>query len=335
MKNISDFGTLGTQNDAPVFQAAFDYAKTNNVGLVVPAGTFQLGACLNYITTSANTFTPGLVLIGEGADKTVLVNNHGGNDIAIGTNTAYKFQRHGIIEGMTFTGSGSGPKLSSAYHYQLNGLQITGKPNHGLYMPTLAGDADACNNISLDQVRIDACAKWGIFAEVAAGRNELSFLTLRNVFINQCGVVGLGGGMYWRGQQLSLDQVAFVLNQNRGLYIEGGAGLGSDVTGRNVTFENNTDIHIQCYGIKGMVFDALQMYSNDTYRTYYGIRMDGQTSLATNVLIRSGTVRATAGNNPHTAFMAFGANYSNCKAQNITWDNYDHPGQTRMSGFTQ
>lgn len=336
MKSISDFGTLGTANDAPVFQLALDYAKTNNVALSVPAGTFQMGAPLSYVTTSANVFTPGLILVGEGADKTTLVNNHGSNDILIGTNTAYKFQRHGIIEGMSFTGLGSGPKLSAAYNYQLNGLQITGKTNHGLYIPTLLGDADACNNISLDQVRIDNCGMWGIFCEVATGKNELSFLSLRHVFINQCGNLGttVGGGMYWRGQQLSMNQVAFVLNNNRGLYIEGGAGVGSDIHGANVTFENNVGIHIQCYGIKDVTLDNLQMYSNDTYKTTYGFKIDANSTVATNVLVRSGTIRATTGNNPHIAFCATGANFSNCKAQNITWDNYDHTGQTRMVGFT-
>lgn len=336
MKSISDFGTLGTANDAPVFQAAFNYAMANNVGLTVPAGSFQMGSPLMYVTTSANPFTPGLVLVGEGAEKSTFVNNHGSNDIIIGTNTSYKFQRHGTLEGLSFTGLGSGPKLQSAYNYQLNDLQITGKPNHGLYIPTLLGDADACNNISLDQVRIDNCGMWGIFGEVATGHNELSFLTLRNVFINQCGNLGttVGGGMYWRGQQLSMNQVAFVLNNNRGLYIEGGAGVGSDIYGSNVTFENNVGIHIQCYGIKDVNFDNLQMYSNDTYKTTYGFKIDASTTIATNVLVRSGMVRATAGNNPNVAFCVTGTNFSNCKAQNITWDNYGYTGQTQRVGFT-
>lgn len=336
MKSVADYGTLGTANDAPVFQAALDDARANKFGLTVPNGTFNLGAPLNYITTDTNQFTPGITLVGEGAEKTILNNTHGGIDLVIGTNAASKFQRHGLIEGITFAGLGTGPKLTNVYHQQLHGLHIRDKTNHGLYIPTLLGDPDACNMVSLDQVNISNCKKWGIFGEVAAGRNELSFLSLRNVFIQDCGEVasGLGGGMYWRGQQLGMDEVAFVRNANRGLYIEGGAGLGSDVSGRNVTFENNLSIHLQCYGIKGMVFDALQLYSNDQYKTSYGIRVDAQSSVATNILVRSGTVRATPGNTPHTAFLAFGANQSNCKAQNITWDNYDHPGQTRLNGFT-
>lgn len=337
MKNISDFGTLGTVDDAPVFQAALNYAKINNESLIVPAGVFQIGSSLQYITQSNDTFSPGLVLIGEGAEKSVIVNNHGGADIVIGTSTAYKFQRHGELSGLSFTGLGTGIKISSAYHYQLNGLQITGKTNHGIHIPTILGDGDACNNISMDQVRIDNCAMWGIFGEVATGKNELSFLTMRNVFIQNCGTLssGVGGGMYWRGQQLSLDQVSFVLCSNRGLYIEGGAGVGSDICGRNVTFENNVGIHLQGYGIKNMVFDSIQMYSNDQYKTTYGIKLDAQSSIVENVLIRSGTVRATAGNNPNTAFLVFGNNFSNVKAQNVRWDNYDHPGQTRLVGFTQ
>jgi hypothetical protein len=336
MKSISDFGALGTSDDSPVFQIALDAAKADNHALSVPPGTFQLGSQLNYVTSSTNPLTPGLILVGEGAEKTVLNSTHTGPTLNIGTNTPYKFQRHGIIEGMSFTGPGTGIKLSSAYHYQLNGLQIAGKTLYGIHIPTLIGDGDACNNITIDQVDIVGCKRWGLFGEVVSGANELSFLNMRNTRIESCGTVegAIGGGMYWRGQQLGMSQVGFVTNNNRGLYIEGGAGLGSDVYGTGVSFENNLDIHLQCYGIKGMVFDALQMYSNDNYKTKYGIRIDAQSSVATNVDIRSGTVRATAGNNPHTAFLAFGANFSNCKARNITWDNYDHQGQTRLVGFT-
>lgn len=337
MKKISDFGTLGAGNDAPIFQLAFDYARVNNVALECDyAGDLHMSAPISYITDSANTFTPGLIVVGQGADKTNIINEHGGFDFICATSAPYKFQRHGVIEGFTFKGIGSGPKLASCFNYQLNGLQIEGKTDHGLYLPTLLGDADASNNISLEQVRIDNCGKWGVFGQVTPGVNELSFLAFRNVLIQGCGNLQttIGGGMYWRGQQFSMEQVAFVLNNNRGLYIEGGSGLGSDVTGRNVTFENNVGIHLQCYGIKNMVFDSLQMYSNNQYRTTYGMKIAAESSVASNIHVRSGIVRATAGNNPHVAFCGTGANLSNAKAQNIYWDNFGYTGQTKMVGFT-
>lgn len=336
MKKISDFGTLGASNDAAIFQQAFDYAKQYNFALECDyAGDLHMAAPITYITDSPNVFTPGLILVGQGADKTNIINEHGGFDFICASANPYKFQRHGEIEGFTFKGAGFGPKLASCFNYQLSGLQIQDKTEHGLYLPTILGDADASNNVSLDQVRIENCGKWGIYCEVSEGKNELSFLTFRNVVIQGCGNLqtNVGGGMYWRGQQFSMDQVAFVLNNNRGLYIEGGAGLGSDVTGRNVTFENNTGIHLQCYGIKDMVFDALQMYSNDTYKTTYGMKVSAETSVAANILVRSGVVRATAGNNPHVAFCGTGDNLINAKAQNIYWDNFGYAGQTQRIGF--
>jgi hypothetical protein len=336
MKLVTDFGDLGQGNDAAVFQLALDHARLNKESLRAPPGVFTLDTPLNYITDSTDTFYPGLAFEGEGADKTILIATHNQPVFNLGTTAPNKFHRHGVLEGFTVKGGGTAAKLAAGFHYQLNGLQLDDQLEYGLWLPTTLGDADASNNLSLEHVRIDNAAKWGIFGQVSTGVNELSFLSLRHVFLQACGTAAgeVGGGMYWRGQMLSMEQVAFVLCENRGLYIEGGAGLGSDVYGSNVTFENNTGKHIQCYGVQGMVFDNLQMYSNDTYKTQYSMWVNAGSSVAANILVRSGKVRATAGNNPHIAFCGTGANLSNAKAQNISWDNYGHAGQTKMVGFT-
>lgn len=336
MKSVTEFGDIGQGNDSAVFQLALDYAKQYRESLTMPAGQVVLDYPLSYVTDSTDTFHPGLALVGEGADKTVLTVTHNQPMITLGTTAPNKFHRHGVLEGFTVKGGGTAAKIASGFHYELNDLQLDDQLEYGIWLPTILGDPDASNNISLEHVRIDNAAKWGIFGQVAAGVNELSFLSMRHVFLQNCGTAAgeVGGGMYWRGQMLKMDQVAFVLCKNRGLYIEGGAGLGSDIYGANVTFENNTGKHIQCYGVQGMVFDNLQMYSNDTYKTQYGFWVNAASSVAANILVRSGKVRATAGNNPHIAFCATGVNLSNAKAQNISWDNFGYTGQTQRVGFT-
>jgi len=337
MKKVSDFGDLGGDNDADILQLAFDYAKQYKTPLQLDyVGTLNLTKPVNYVTDSLDVFSPGLSLVGCGADKTIINNLHGQESINIGTTAQYKFQRHGVIEGLTFSGPGTGIKIKSSFNYQLNGLQFSDHTEYGIYLPTSFGDSDACNMISINDVRIDNAAKWGIYCEVAPGVNELSFLKLSNVFINNCGSKSgeVGGGMYWRGQNLRLDSVAFVLCKNRGLYIEGGAGLGSDIYGSNVTFENNEAKHIQCYGGKNFVFDNLQMYSSDQYKVAYGVWCHAGSSVIQNFLVRSAKVRATAANNPYVAFFAVGSNASNLRAQNIAWDNFGYNGQVQMQGFT-
>jgi len=240
------------------------------------------------------------------------------------------------MSGITFLSGMTGVKIRKAHHFSFHDMEFKSQTHYGLHVPTLLGDSDACNHLQLDMVRFDNSGRWGFYGEVATGVNELSFVSMKNVTFEDCGTLtgAIGGGMYWRGQMLSMDSVAFVVCQNRGLYIEGSPGLGSDVYGSNVTFENNIGKGIQCYGISGMVFDNLQLYNNDTYVAKYGIWADGNSSVVRNILVRSAKVRATSGNNPYTAFQAHGANMSNCKAQNIAWDNFGYPGQTQMSGFT-
>jgi hypothetical protein len=201
------------------------------------------------------------------------------------------------------------------------------------------GDNDACNHIVLENSRILNCAQWGIKTDVRTGNNETSFISIRNSTIESCGTTtgAIGGGMYWRGQMLQFDNSAFVLCKNRGLYIEGGAGLGSGILANSLTFENNTGKHIQCYGITGMEFNNLQLYSNDINIAQYGIWLNAQ-SYTGQVRVNSAKVRASAGNNPYVAFCATGANLASgtivVDSKQVRWDNFGYAGQTQYSGFT-
>lgn len=340
--NVFRYGAKGdaSTNDSAAFQAAFDVCRFGGGEAYAPSATYRIGSLLRYITTSTQVFTPGLRLRGDGMGKTVLVNATGGVMITVDSDTLLKFHLGGELKGFTVDDASGqvgniGISIRKTYHYVLGDLNIKRQALDGLQLICVNGDSDGPNNVELTQVRIENCGRWGIQCVMGAGNNELSFLSLSHVFIQQCGTGSVGGGIYWRGQMLLMDNVAFTLNTPRAIYIEGGAGLGSNVSLRNVTCENSYIGHIVVYGIQGFEADNLQMYSNDLYVVAIGCNFISTGSVLRNINIRSAKVRATAGNNPYTAFKLSGPgiNPNSIRVRNVIWDNFDYAGQTRFDGI--
>lgn len=328
------------------FQAAFDNAKLTGKSVYAPAGTYKFLTGVDYITTSADTFTPGVELFGDGPGRTIFVNASNSTLFDVSTDTALKFQMDGKFSGFSYSTSGTATSAAcfdfkAAFHYSLSHIRIVGGRD-GVIITALLGDSDACNNITFDHVRIEDCVNWGIKFVVGAAVNENSFISLRNTFIQGCGTLdGVGGGMYWKGQALYMEQTAFVLNNNRGLYIEGGAGLPNTVFGANVVFENNIGKALECWGVQGLELVRSQCYANDG--SYAGTNkghlfyFNGGASVIRNVRIDGVVVRATAANNPITAFHVQGANadVASIRITDISYDNFANPGQTKFSGCEQ
>jgi len=207
-------------------------------------------------------------------------------------------------------------------------------------MPT-PGDSNACNHLIFENSRIENCAAWGFQTLVGTGNNETSFLSFRNTTIEGCGTAAgeLGGGMYWRGQMLQFDNCAFVYNQNRGLYVEGGAGVGSNILGNNLCFENNGGKNMQCYGVLGVEFNQLQMYNGDFNPSSAGIWLHAQNTTIANVRVNSAKIRVSPNQTPFVAFQAMGdyitPNTLVVDDKQVRWDIWGASGQTKYStGWT-
>lgn len=342
--HANQFGVKGdgVSDDTLALQTAINLACENRTYLYIPAGTYLISKTLNIPFSADNVYNPGIRIFGDGMLQTVIAASDPNIILFnIAQPAYYKFMLGGAIANMSLHGGAIGINAQAVYQFEFHDLEISGC-KQGIQFTNICpqGDGDASNHVIINNCLIQNCSNWGIFLNIIAGNNETSFISIRDTTIQSCGTGAgaIGGGMYWRGQMLQFDNSAFVTCNNRGLYIEGGAGLGSNVLANNLTFENNTGMHIQCYGITGMTFNNLQMYNNDQFICRYGMYLNGQNSLIANVRVNSAKIRATSGNNPYTAFIAAGANVSTTTTvidgNQIRWDNFGYSGQTKYVGFT-
>ena len=330
------------------------WAAFPGVPLRFPRGTYRIDSTVTLHTSAFNyngVFGPGAKIFGDGVGVTIFDNRVSGGamfDIDSDTGDAHASFKAPLgiaLEGFTVKTGGSPTtstaiKLRTAYMASIRQLHIAGMSAHGIEVVCTVGDNDGSNMVSIEQVRIDACAGWGIKSDAASGHNETSYVAMRQVSINGCGTASASatppsGGMAWKGQVLTAQQCSFVTCENVGLYIPGQAGLGQCVDLQNVTFENNKKRGFYSTGVQGLRGKLLQFYNNNSYTATNAFELDGTTYTVRNVEIDGVIVRATSGNNAYTAFKISGGNavLESCRVRRVTWDNFDYAGQTRFNGW--
>jgi hypothetical protein len=341
--SVLDFGAddSGATDSSAAFQDAYETGKV----VWIPAGTYLLNSTVDCTTTSSSVFTPGPRFIGAGMGLVTINTTVEGPAFKVDTNTTLKFQLGGEFSGFKLQKSGSpaaaiGIQVRRAYQFLLEDLWIFGMSSDGIRVVMNEGDGDGSNMLIFRRVRIENCAGWGYNHAITGALNEISFIDMAHVFIQGCGTASAStpppsGGMNYRGQFLRMENSAFTINENVALYIPGGAGLGNGVYMDSVAIENNKKRGIYCTGLSMFRAKNLHLYNNDGYTATVGIEFDGTSSAVRNIDIDGVFVRATAGNNPFTAFKIGGANAlkDTCRVRRVTWDNFDYTGQTRFDGW--
>jgi hypothetical protein len=339
----------GRTDDTQSLQAALDAALERGTPLFIPAGRYRVTRPLmvrpRHFYPHAPFLGAGPRVTGAGAMLTELIADFGAGallDVGVDADFAREYK---AIDGATFTGfailgaggGASGIRLQGASRCRMTDLLFANLRGNGLQIVCEHGDNDASNMIRLERVRFDTIAGWGLDAMAGPGMNEISFLSLAQVFFHGCGRAGPGlqsGAMRWKGQVCSLDQCAFTENRNVALFVPGAAGLAQTLTIRDTAFENNEDRHLVCTGITGFRASGIQIYSNDAVRARSGLLFDASHHVVRGVDVNGAVVRATAGNGDFTAFAAQGGNLDvGNRVRNVVWENFDHPGQRRFDGF--
>lgn len=352
--NPEDYGAVadnGATNSSAAFAACYADALADTGEIEIPGnGNGDAYAVNNWVLgySGASYLNKAVKIHGQGQDRTILQPFTSGQTIINYPQSGgiYTFQQGGCLEGLTLDGNNyegsQGIQIRALFQWDFAHLNIRNFLTNGIRILNQGapiGDYDASNQLYFKHLRISDCDSWGILVDAASANNETSFLVLESCFINQCGLPGwVGGGMYWKGQCLTLNNCAFTLNQNSALWVPGGAGLSSNLLVNNTAFENNLKRHITIFGLKNADFNNIQLYSNDTYKTDYGIYLNAADAVIANIRVNSCKLRATASNTPHYAFAAFGSNLnaSTCQVVNaqLNRDNYGYPGQTINYGWT-
>lgn len=315
----------------------------------LPAGRYPIATPIRFVPDRfTGRFARGPVLLGDGIGTTILANavpRGAALDIDAGVTreTGFRAMLGLRIEDMTIDGGNvadSGIRLRTVMEASLSRLHIIGHRGTGLRIPCTMGDADGSNMIALRQLRIENCGGWGIDSAADPGSNENSFLSLEQVFVQNCGTASgaalpPSGGMRHKGQILTLRQCGFALNRNVGLLLPGEAGLGNSVSIDDTGFENNLGRHLYCTGYDGVRARNIQFYSNDAHRVRVACEFAADNYVVRGVDIDGVIVRASAGNAPYTAFRFGGINLDRktIRVDDVVWGDWGYPGQVKAEGL--
>lgn len=346
--DITQHPYLADPTGAADSSAAIQLAVDQNPGipLYAPAGTYRLDTEVSYVPTVSGVFTGGLQINGAGSNETIFDTRvANGFAFRIATAALGTFQHSAIFRDFQITTLGSpavagGLSARSVYTMLIEGVWIKNLSGDGVRVIMSDGDQDGSNMVTLRHVRIDSCAGWGFNTLVTGPHNEFSFLRLDQVFIQNCGTASAtvpppSGGMRWKGQVFSAVNTAWVICQNVGLYVEGGAGLSNTVSLDSCTWENNIKKGFYCTGLDGLSMESCQFYNNNDFVAQTQCELDGTSFAIRRITITDTIIRATAGNNALTAFKLSGAQVAQntCRVTGTVWGNFDHPGQTRFNGW--
>lgn len=329
----------------PAFSAAINAGGT----VRIPAGRYVVRTPVIFDPKIAGRFSPGVTVVGDGAGRTIIEDRTTGRalfdfDSGADATTGFRAIRGIHLNGFTIEGDHAAGHTAAirwrgCFQSSISDVHIIGRPGAGIVIPCLLGDTDGSNMIDLERVRIENCGGWGVDAAAVPGCNEISFLSLRHVAIQNCGTrdaapLPTSGGMRYKGQVLGLEQCFFTLNQNVGLFIPGQAGLAINVQLSSTTFENNLGRHLLCTGVSVFRATNLQFFSNDDHRVTTACEFSGATHTVRAVTIDGVTVRATAGNRNYTGIRFRGANLlrDSCEVRHIVWEDFGYPGQRRFDG---
>jgi len=330
--------------------AALTAALASNAGFIaIPAGRYPMLNPVQFTPHLAGRFAPGPQIIGDGPGRTILENRLGSSalfsfDSGASANDFYAITDLGLsgfsVEAVGQGNAATAIHLRGCYMTTLEDIHINGTHSNGLVIECRDGDNDGSNMVSLTRVRIENCTGWGIQAAGTPGHNEISFLRMQNVFVQNCGTddgldIPSSGGMRYKGQMLDMQDCGFTINRNVGMFIPGEAGLAINTAIRSTAFENNHGRHLMCTGTSVFSARNIQFFNNDANRASTACEFRGDHFTVRQVSFDDVTVRATPANSPYTAFSFSGANLEmpSCAVRNVIWEYFGFPGQQKAAGM--
>jgi hypothetical protein len=349
--NILRYGADPTDvlDSSPAMQRALEQWLHGGAPLYAPAGIYRMNSALVYQAPDGPIFPLGFTLHGDGVAKTIFDSRvANGALFDFSTQNTNQFMFSVQLKGFTLGSysqqpNSSGISARSVYMLRIEEVNIRDMTQDGIKIICTAADNDACNMPSLRQVRIEDCDGWGINFESPDPNHETSFTRFEQVFVQNCGTHSAGtypptsGGTKWKGQILYVESCAWAINNNVGLFIEGGSSNSNAVTIIGTDWENNRGIQMLitgCQSCKGICNQVYTSTSNKNEPNTYGVYVDGSMFPVEQIDWELTTVRAKEVDSPYTAFYVTGVHATRDKIRfrNTWWKQFDYPGQVRHDG---
>lgn len=193
--NVVALDSFAGASDDEKFIAALDYAKTNKVGIVLPARSMDITQTKVYDTTGLG-FYQGLQLFGAGQLSTTLVNKInsagvGGPTLRLTSGSNSADQQHGgFVRGIGFTQDGSGTdahgiEYRGTWHQRFENLYAQSLTGAALRCVNSAADADSSAHVNINMCRFMACEGGSWNGD--GGSGGISVHTIRDLYATNCG----------------------------------------------------------------------------------------------------------------------------------------------------
>jgi hypothetical protein len=211
----------GGDLDTDAIQGALDVAKRTGIPLYLPPGKYKITSTLRYHSSNLDAdgqvkmtvqywnTQQGLYIFGAGMQKSILYNqirntkDPPGAAISIirEKGDTRTFQQSGIIRDLQINSDqmidGSiGIDMKATWAYTIQRVRIMNMGSHGIKIQNRTGDADACENVHLDNVVSEYNGGWGIIVDAGEGSVSTGFIHMERCKIRENKL----GGIQWTGQ---------------------------------------------------------------------------------------------------------------------------------------
>ena len=290
-------------NDTQAFASMYKDFIATGAPMRVGVGTYYVNFQEAFVVPPGAQYAPAPKMQGDGVDVTkIICTNSSGAAFNFDVGNAdgtYNVQWMGYIKDLTLDGQNIGfdaIRFHRSYFMSLERVRVKNFLNYGIHFrveDSVSGDKDACQWVRFVDVTIESCRAWGIIADNPASSafNQTAYLYVQNVWVTKCGVnmganvdnsgagspymdpasattvIPTSGGIKWKGQGLSGDNLVISECPNVGLYVYAdGHGQAFYVNLRNLDCENN------CYGvwIDGCLHFNVSIFRNHHSSTYVG-----------------------------------------------------------------
>jgi hypothetical protein len=308
--NVLDFGAVGdgVADDTVAIQTAVDVANGDYV--FFPNGTYRITDSITRLTSTTETFIPGMKLIGEGLNTIIKIDAN--NKPALlwdvgyvpdGTTTpTLKFTRDSEVTNLAIQQASGrtgcdGMKLTAAWNLRMTNVWITGMSGQAINVPfrsdiyAVISDFWQCFAFEINQCRFSECTGWGLYF---GGGQSPGLWTVKQCTIanNAAGGIYTSQGQFELVDSLIVGCGTFGVANSGGMFVDVVEGPQYVAYIARNEFDTNYNFHFSGYRLESWKVEANRFLSSTFSAT------TGGTIVATGGFMRPAIHLSLGANSP-------------------------------------